>query len=138
MIWAWLVARPAFLVGIGAAALLGVFLVQDFFEDRGFRNRIDALTREVDQMRTTYAQLQVSEQAEKANVAKLETEIANMNARLDALQARARQQEAAANARVARALREGQEAAAALRADTTRVAPGHAEMNNWLTGRLGL
>lgn len=130
-------AMPAVIVGLVGALGLGAFWVQDFFEDRGFRNRIDELTTQVEKMQATYAHLQVSEQAEKTNVANLQKEIAQMNARLDAINARARQVEATANARVARALREGQEAAAGLRAETTRVPPGHVEMNSWLTERLG-
>lgn len=138
MIFAWLLARPAILVGIGAVALLGVFWTQDFFEDRGFRKQIETLTKQVETMQLTYAQLQVSEQAEKTNVANLTAKIDEMNARLDAMNARARQIEASANLRVARALRAGEEAAKELRAETTHVPPGHADMNSWLSERLGI
>lgn len=136
--FAWLLARPAILVGVGAGALLAAFWIQDVFEDRGFRKQIETLTKQVETMQLTYAQLQVSEQAEKTNVANLSAQIEQMNARLDAMNARARQIEASANLRVARALRAGEEAAKELRAETTRVPPGDAAMNSWLTERLGI
>jgi hypothetical protein len=104
-------ARPAVLASIAGVVLLGFggLLAQDFFEDRGFRNEIT----------------------------RLKATIAEMNARLDTMNARARQIESAANLRVARALRAGEEAAAALRAETTRVPPGNEAMNSWLRERLG-
>lgn len=137
MIFAWLLARPVFLVGIGAVALAGVMWTQDFFEDRNFRNDIANLGQALKDEQHANAGLRLAVSANETSIAKLMATIAEMNARLDVMNARARQSESAANLRVSLALRAGEEKARELRAETTRVAPGNLAMNEWMTGRLG-
>jgi septal ring factor EnvC (AmiA/AmiB activator) len=132
-------ARPAVLASIAGVVLLGFggLLAQDFFEDRGFRNEITRLQQELRNEVQANAGLRLAVSAHETSLEKLKATIAEMNARLDTMNARARQIESAANLRVARALRAGEEAAAALRAETTRVPPGNEAMNSWLRERLG-
>lgn len=134
---AWLLAKPLVLLGLGAVLVLGVRETQHFFTIRSLRGDITRLEMVLDQERTAAAAFKVALATVESNRATLESIIREMNARLDTLQARARQVEAAANLRVARALRAGEAQAAALRAETTRVPPGHAAMNQWLTERIG-
>lgn len=136
MIFAWLLARPAFLVGIGATALLGVMWAADAFEDRGFRNEIAKLSQALKDEQQANAGLRLAVSTHETSLEKLKATIAEMNSRLDVMNARARQIEAAANLRVARAIRAGEEAAKELRAETTRVPPGHVDMNLWMKERL--
>jgi septal ring factor EnvC (AmiA/AmiB activator) len=138
VILAWIIARPAILVGMGAVALLGVLWTMDALEDRGFRNDIAKLEQSLKDEQQANAALRLAVSTHETSIEKLTSTIAEMNARLDVMNARARQIEAAANLRVARALQAGAEAAKELRAETTRVAPGNASMNEWLTMRMGL
>ena len=112
MIFAWLLARPIVLVGIGAVALLGVRELQHFFEVRGLRKDISELNVALDKEKIATAEFRVALANVEANRDKLESTIREMNERLDAMNARARQIESAANLRVARAIRAGEEAAA--------------------------
>lgn len=137
MIFAWLLARPAILVGLGAVALAGAMWTQDFFEDRDFRNEIARLAQALKDEQQANAGLRLAVSTHETSLEKLKATIAEMNSRLDVMNARARQIEAAANLRVARAIQAGKEAAKELRAETSRVPPGNVAMNEWLTGRLG-
>ncbi len=137
MIFAWLIARPAIAVGIGAVALLGVLWTMDAFEDRGFRNDIAKLEQSLKDEQQANAALRLAVSTHETSIEKLTSTIAEMNSRLDVMNARARQIEAAANLRVARALQAGAEAAKDLRAETTHVPPGNTAMNLWMTERLG-
>jgi chromosome segregation ATPase len=133
----WLMARPALLVGVLALGLIGVRETMDFFEDRGFRARIEELTRDLAGSQSELLKVGLALETEKHNVDTLKSDVAAAKAKADAAQARARQQESSANLRVARALRTGAEQTAALLAETTRVPPGHEAMNTWLQERIG-
>lgn len=131
-----LLLSPVVIVGLVGALGLGTFWLMDVFEDRRFRNDITALTQDLRTEREANATLRLQVSTHETNLERLTATIAEMNARLDAMNARARQIESAANLRVARAIRAGEEATKALLSKDTHVPPGHLAMNDWLTMRL--
>lgn len=135
--FAWLIARPSVLIGVGVLALFGVRETQHYFDVRGLRKDIAALQMQFDQERLANASLRQGLTESQANNQQLVSTIKQMNSNLELAAAKTRQIEAAANLRVARAVKAGQDAARELRAPDTHVPPGHMAMNQYLQARFG-
>lgn len=133
----WILALPSWAkAAIIGGVLFAGFQVQHWWTVRGLREDIAELTQNLNLERAAMAELRVALIDVQSNRDKLEAVIRQQNDAIELLQARARQVEASANLRVARAVRAGEEAARQLRATTTRVPPGHEAMNLWLRERL--
>lgn len=132
----WLL-NPTVIIGLVGGLAFGGFWLQDHFEDRGFKNEIARLSQQLRDEIQANGKLQDGVETANKSIKTLQDEITNMNGRLVAMDARARQIESAANLRVIRARREGEAAAQALRSPETRVMPGHDAMNTWLKETFG-
>ncbi len=132
----WLLARPMVIGGIAILGFIGVRETQHFFDMRGIRKDLATLQAEFDQERLANASLRQGLTESQANNAQLVSTIKQMNSNLELAAAKTRQIEAAANLRVARAVKAGQDAARELRAPDTHIPPGHLAMNSWLQERM--
>jgi septal ring factor EnvC (AmiA/AmiB activator) len=134
----WLMALPGWIKALaGAAVVIGMLQLQHWWTVRDLRKDIAKLEQALKDAQTEAAQFRVALADVQANRDRLESTIKTQNATIDAMSLRARQIEAAANLRVARALAVGKEEAAKLRLPTTTVKPGHQQMNAWIAERFG-
>lgn len=131
-IFAWLLARPMVIGGIAILAVFGVREGQHFFTERGLRNGMMKLEAKLDAEMVNNAQQTIAFTESQKTVANLTAQIKKMSADIDLMNAKARAIESAANLRVARAIRDGQEAARQLRSPETHIQPGNEAMNVWL------
>lgn len=132
----WLLMLPNWIkVAIVGAVVVGVLQVRCWWEVRGLNDRIERLEVALALEKGATADLRVALSDVQGNRDKLVATIEDQNASIELMKVEARRAEVAADLRVARATALAKEAARDLRAPTTRVAPGHAAMNQWLQER---
>lgn len=132
----FLLGLPAtFKVALVSLALVGALQVRHWIQVRGLEREIATVTQALDREKAATADLRVAVSDVQANRDRLSAAIREQNDSIALMQAAAKAAASAADARVARALRQGVEEAAGLRRPETRVPPGHAAMNEWLVER---
>jgi len=135
----WLLALPNWIkVAVAGVAVIGVLQVTHWIKVRGLDSQIERLEVELALEKGAVADLRIAVSDVSANRDKLTATIREQNAAVEQMRVEARQAETAANLRVARAIRAGEEEARKLRLPTSTVPPGHAAMNDWLRSRVGV
>ncbi len=135
-------ALPAWVkVGAAAGLLIGVLELRHWWTTRDLKRDIakqeQLLKQTQEEAAKAEAQRQLHAAQEEQNRLELESQIASQNARISAAAARARQAETAAALATMRAIKDGQDAADALRDPASKVPVGYEAMNLWTRERFG-
>jgi hypothetical protein len=128
-------------VGAGMGLLMGIMWVSNWWNTRDLKRDLakqeQLLKQTQEDAAKAEAQRQLHAAQEEQNRLELESQISQQNARISAAAARARQAETAAALATMRAIKDGQDAADALRDPSTKVPVGYEAMNDWTRQRFG-
>lgn len=122
-------------VAIGAVLVVGVLQVAHWWQVRGLRDTIEDLTQALDKERVATAELKVGISDLMKNRDELADTIAKQSASIAAIERRSQQAQQRARADALSAIRAAERRAEELRLPASLIAPGHAEMNAWLSER---
>lgn len=124
-------------VGAACGLLIAALEVKHWWDTRDLKRDLAKQEQLLKDAQEAAAQQAFNLQQEALNREKLEEANARQNERINSIAARARQAETAANLATMRALKEGADAADALRDKSTTVPVGEQAMNQWLKERFG-